>query len=74
MKEGLKLKYFDGDEREENYEVGISPLVVMDSPGVESWWLGRIGAIMLQVLQEQHLALVFLEQQLVLMSIYLFWV
>ena len=45
--EGLKLKYFDGDEREENYEVGISPLVVMDSPGVESWWLGRMGAIMM---------------------------
>ena len=36
-----------GDEREENYEVGISPLVVMDSPGVESCWLGRMGAIMM---------------------------
>ena len=45
MLEGLKFKSFD--EREENYEWGISPLVVIDSPGVESWWLGRIGAIMM---------------------------
>ena len=61
MLEGLQFKSFDGDERKENYEVGIFPLVVMDSPGVESWWLGIIGAIMMLVLQEQHLALVFLE-------------